>query len=87
MLLIVSLKKLKEAIKSYVRDITILKKFGVKVKELRREKGWSQETLAKKAGLHRTYIGSIERSERNVSLINIERIARAFGLEPWELLK
>ena len=55
----------------------ILRRFGDKVKKLRKAKGWSQEELGDKAGLHRTYIGSIERNERNVSLINIEKIATA----------
>jgi len=64
----------------------ILKKFGQKVKKLREEKGWTQEELAKKCGLHRTYIGSIERSERNVSLINIEKIAKALGVNTKQLL-
>lgn len=59
----------------------ILRQFGDKVKKLRRAKGWSQEELAKKTGLHRTYIGSIERSERNVSLLNIERIAKALDIK------
>ena len=58
----------------------ILTKFGEKVKILRKQKGWSQDELAMKSGLHRTYIGSIERGERNVSLLNIERIAKAFNL-------
>ncbi|MFH1479133.1 MAG: helix-turn-helix transcriptional regulator [Candidatus Omnitrophota bacterium] len=57
----------------------ILRQFGAKVKKLRKAKGWSQEELADRCGLHRTYIGSIERSERNVSLINIEKIAKALG--------
>ena len=64
----------------------ILKQFGNKVKKLRKAKGWSQEYLAKRAGLHRTYIGSIERSERNVSLINIERIAKALCVKIKDLL-
>jgi transcriptional regulator with XRE-family HTH domain len=55
----------------------VLKNYAQKVKQLRLEKGWSQEELAKRADLHRTYIGSIERHERNVSLLNIERIANA----------
>ena len=58
----------------------ILKQFGDNVKRLRKAKGWSQEDLAKRTKLHRTYIGSIERSERNVSLINIERIANALDV-------
>jgi len=59
----------------------ILKQFGDNVKRLRKAKGWSQEDLAKRTKLHRTYIGSIERSERNVSLINIERIANALDVK------
>ena len=65
----------------------ILKQFGSKVKTLRIEKGWSQEELAKRTGLHRTYIGSIERSERNVSLINIEKIAKSLRVECKDLLE
>ncbi|MBU3934235.1 MAG: helix-turn-helix domain-containing protein [Candidatus Omnitrophica bacterium] len=65
----------------------ILKQFGNKVKKLRKDKGWSQEELAKKAGLHRTYIGSIERSERNISLINIGRVAKALGVKLENLLR
>jgi len=65
----------------------ILKRFGDRVKKIRKQKGWSQEELANKAGLHRTYIGSIERSERNVSLINIEKIAKAFGITIENLIK
>ena len=64
----------------------ILKVFGSKIKKLRKEKGLSQEELGKKSGLHRTYIGSIERSERNVSLINIQRIAKALKISARELL-
>jgi len=65
----------------------ILKRFGDEVRRLRKAKKWSQEELARKAGLHRTYIGSIERSERNVSLLNIERIARALNIQVRDLLK
>jgi len=65
----------------------ILRRFGDEVRRLRNAKGWSQEELAKKAGLHRTYIGSIERSERNVSLLNIERIAHALNIQTKDLLK
>lgn len=64
----------------------ILKQFGEKVRSFRKEKGWSQEELAKRAGLHRTYIGSIERSERNVSLINIEKIAKALNTKISSLI-
>ncbi len=65
---------------------SILRQFGEKVKKQRIEKGWSQEELGRRADLHRTYIGSIERHERNVSLLNVERIARALGVNIKELL-
>ena len=66
---------------------TILKRFGSEVKKLRKVKGWSQEELGRKAKLHRTYIGSIERSERNVSLLNIERIAKALNVSIGKLIR
>lgn len=55
----------------------ILIKFGNRVRELRMKKGLSQEQLAHQANLHRTYIGMIERAEKNITLINIEKIANA----------
>ena len=64
----------------------ILADFGSNVKHIRKIRGWSQEKLAKKTGLHRTYIGSIERNERNVSLINVERIAKALNVNLKKLL-
>lgn len=67
--------------------INIQKKFGEKLKEIRTQKGLSQEKLAFKSGLHRTYISDIERGARNVSLINIEKIAKALGVSNSELLK
>jgi transcriptional regulator with XRE-family HTH domain len=63
------------------------KVLGATIRELRRRLGYSQEELAGKAGLHRTYIGSVERGERNVSLENMVRIARAVGVTPSELLE
>ena len=65
----------------------IFRQFGNKVKKLREAKGWTQEELAKRTGLHRTYIGSIERSERNVSLINVDRIAKSLNVPAEFLLK
>ena len=59
----------------------ICKRFGCKVRDLRLAQGMSQEALAEKSGLHRTYIGGIERGERNISLINIEKIAKALDLQ------
>jgi len=57
-----------------------LEKFGEKVREERLKQGLSQEELASKAGVHRTYIGMIERAEKNITLENIEKIAKALGL-------
>jgi transcriptional regulator with XRE-family HTH domain len=65
----------------------ILISFGNRIRELRVENSWSQETLADKTGFHRTYIGMIERGERNLSLKNIEIFATSFGLTISELLK
>ena len=65
----------------------ILKRFSDKVRKLRKSKGWTQEELAVRTGLHRTYIGSIERGERNVSLINVEKIADALGVPVEALVK
>ena len=65
----------------------ILTVFGDRVRELRKEKGLSQEELSFKADLHRTYIGMIERAEKNITLINIEKIAKALGVDIKELLK
>lgn len=57
-----------------------------RIRELRLEKGLSQEALADSCGLHRTYIGDIERRERNVSIDNIEKIAQALKVPITELL-
>ncbi|MHB8523461.1 MAG: helix-turn-helix domain-containing protein [Limisphaerales bacterium] len=57
------------------------------VRVLRQQAGLSQEDLAELAGLHRTYVGSIERGERNVSLENIERLAKALKVPPSQLLE
>ena len=61
-------------------------RFGANVRRLRQAKGLSQEGLAQMAGIHRTYIGSVERGERNVSIDNMERIAAALGASIADLL-
>jgi len=58
----------------------ILIKFGKKVREERARLGLSQEELASRAGVHRTYIGMIERAEKNITLENIEKIAKALKI-------
>lgn len=64
----------------------IVKVFGENLRKYRTEKGLSQESFAEKCGLHRTYIGSIECFQRNVSLENVQRIADALEIEPYKLL-
>ncbi|MFA5997676.1 MAG: helix-turn-helix transcriptional regulator [Candidatus Paceibacterota bacterium] len=66
--------------------MSILKKFGQNLKKRRTEKKISQEKLAFIANLHRTYISDVERGNRNISLINIEKIARALKLNLRDLL-
>jgi len=66
-------------------DILIL--FGNKVSKLRKERGLSQEKLAFKSDLHRTYIGMIERAERNITLLNIEKLAKGLGVSIDELFR
>lgn len=58
----------------------VLIQFGKKVRELRIKQNISQEKLAEKANVHRTYIGMIERAEKNITLINIEKIAKALDV-------
>lgn len=59
--------------------------FGRRLRELRQARGLSQEELAFRAGVHRTYVSSAERGERNVSLVNIERLAKALEVEISDL--
>lgn len=62
-------------------DDDILKRFGLTIKRLRERKGISQEKLGEISDLHRTYIGMIERAERNITLKNIEKLAKALGTD------
>jgi transcriptional regulator with XRE-family HTH domain len=64
----------------------ILSAFGATLRAYRQEAGLSQEKLAAKAGLDRTYVGGAERGERNVALINIVRLAEALGVTPADLV-
>jgi transcriptional regulator with XRE-family HTH domain len=59
--------------------------FATRLRELRLARGLSQEKLAELCGLHRTYVGSVERAERNVSIDNIERLAGALGVPVRDL--
>lgn len=64
----------------------ILQKFGQKVRSERIKQNLSQEELAAKTGVHRTYIGMIERAEKNITLLNIEKISKALGISISKLL-
>lgn len=72
---------------SYHMKREVLIKFGNKVREERLSLGLSQEELATRAGVHRTYVGMIERAEKNITLINIEKIAKALKLSIDEITK
>ncbi len=64
----------------------IVKVFGTNLKKYRMAQGISQEAFADKCGMHRTYISAIECFRRSISLENIQRIADALGIEPYQLL-
>ena len=64
-----------------MRKREILVKFGKKVREERKKLGYSQEVLAEKAGVHRTYIGMIERGEKNITLANIQKVSNALKIK------
>lgn len=64
-----------------------LQKLGNRLRQLRKSKGLSQEEFANKSGLHRTYIGSIERGERNVSFLNMCSIAEALNISLSEVFR
>ncbi|MEO0702489.1 MAG: helix-turn-helix transcriptional regulator [Pseudomonadota bacterium] len=73
---------MKRTPKSRLRDV-----FAKNVRLARAERGISQETLALEAGVNRTYLSAVERSEQNISLDNVYRLAEALGIPAWQLLK
>ena len=80
-----------QPIRSLVSNIFMMSKkkilvvFGNKVREIRKDRGLSQEELSYRADLHRTYIGMIERAEKNITLTNIEKISKALDVDIKEL--
>ena len=62
------------------------KAVAANLRRLRLERKWSQEDCAERCGLHRTYIGAVERGERNITLATLDTIATAFGVAPVELI-
>lgn len=67
--------------------VNVLQKTGARIRTLRKLMGISQEALAEKADLHYVYIGSMERGERNITLQNLEKIAKALNVELYELFE
>jgi len=66
---------------------SVLVRFGNRVRELRKKKGLSQEGLALESGLDRSYVGGVERGERNISQENIEKLAKALGVTAAALMR
>ena len=62
------------------------RKFAANIRRMREDRGWSQEELAERAGIHRTYLSMVERMTRNPTLDVLERIANALDAEPTDLL-
>ena len=69
------------------RKARVLTAFGEALRKFRLDAGLSQEELAARAELHRTYVGDVERGERNVSLVNMERLAEACGVRLSRVLR
>jgi transcriptional regulator with XRE-family HTH domain len=65
----------------------IQRRLGEKIRKLRLDKGFSQQSFADECGLHRTYMGSVERGERNLTLKTLQTVAKALGLTVADLLK
>lgn len=65
---------------------TLAERFGAMVRQLREERGFSQEGFALRVGLHRTYMGDIERGEKNVTLVTADKLAKGLGLTLASLL-
>lgn len=70
-----------------LKPLATRKHFALNLRRRREQLDLSQEALADAAGLHRTYVGSVERGERNISIDNIERLATALGVSPASLLE
>jgi transcriptional regulator with XRE-family HTH domain len=68
-------------------DGDLQKRFGANLRAVRRAKGMSQEEFAEHLGCHRTYVGGLERGERNVSLRTLDRLAGELGVDPISLLQ
>ena len=79
-------KASKHSKNNHIMKADVLVRFGQNVQRIRKGCDLSQEELAERAGLHRTYIGMIERAEKNITLCNIEKIAKALNVDILSLL-
>jgi transcriptional regulator with XRE-family HTH domain len=70
-----------------VAEGELQRRVGLQLLAYRRKRGLSQEAMAEVLGVHRTYMGGVERGERNLTLRSVERIAQRLGLDPLDLLK
>ena len=68
------------------KEKELLKAFGARVQHYRNQLGLSQEKFAEKANVHRTYIGTVERGETNLTLVNIYKLAKALEISPKDLI-
>jgi transcriptional regulator with XRE-family HTH domain len=66
---------------------SLLLKLGASVRQRREKLGFSQEAFASKCGVHRTYIGKVERGEQNVSMASLAKIAKGLGVPAWQLVR
>lgn len=80
------MSKQKDVIRPKDRRLPIQEKFGILLRKKRLDKGLSQEALADLAGLHFTYVSSTERGERNISLVNISKLAKALNCSLKDLM-
>lgn len=69
------------------RDSEIVKKLAERIRMPRAARRWSQENLADETGLHKNYVGHVERGDVNPGIVNVDRIARAFGMTVSELMR
>jgi len=70
-----------------MKERSYLKNIGLNIRETRKEKGMSQESLALAADLDRSYVGGVERGERNIAIVNLKKIADALNIPVSQLLK
>lgn len=71
----------------FMKSINLNKKIGHNIRQQRKRLGWSQEELAIKSRLNRSYIGGVERGERNIRISTVSKLAQALGIPPSDLLK